>query len=161
MNDVLQAIGNDSVTIPMAVIMTFALLYLKKGITLNLMTLGGLALGIGMIVDNAIVVLENIYRRLRTEGNDTRVECSITGTEQTTLAIHASTLTHCAVFVPIGFVPGVVGEIFFNMSLSIVFSLVASYITAIIVVPLLASRFLKTHTERGEPVLDLIKKVYI
>ncbi len=148
------------VTIPMAVIITFAFMYLRKGMTLNLMTLGGLALGIGMMVDNAIVVLENIYRRMRFEGDEKRAEISITGTEQVTLAIFASTLTTVAVFLPIGFVPGVVGEIFNNMSLAIVFSLIASYLTAITVVPLLSARILRTSVEGREYIMDVFRNLY-
>ncbi|HNV68974.1 MAG TPA: efflux RND transporter permease subunit, partial [Candidatus Ozemobacteraceae bacterium] len=147
-------------TIPMAVIITFAFMYLRPGMTLNLMTLGGLALGIGMMVDNAIVVLENIYRRMRFEGDDKRAEISVTGTEQVTLAIFASTLTTVAVFLPIGFVPGVVGEIFNNMSLAIVFSLIASYLTAVTVVPLMSSRMLRTKAEGREYIMDVFRGIY-
>ncbi|HNW33566.1 MAG TPA: efflux RND transporter permease subunit [Candidatus Ozemobacteraceae bacterium] len=148
------------VGIPLAVITTFAMMMLKKGMTLNLMTLGGLALGIGMIVDNSVVVLENIYRLLVERGESDRREIAIQGANEMYLAIMASTLTTVVVFVPIAFVPGVVGEIFSNMSATIVFSLLASLVVAVTVVPLMCAYGLKIGKTPREPLMDLIKRFY-
>ncbi|HOY67112.1 MAG TPA: efflux RND transporter permease subunit [Candidatus Ozemobacteraceae bacterium] len=146
--------------IPLAVVSTFAMMMLKKGMTLNLMTLGGLALGIGMIVDNSVVVLENIYRLLVERGEKDRKEIAIEGANEMYLAILASTLTTVVVFVPIAFVPGVVGEIFANMSATIVYSLLASLVVAITVVPLLCAYGLKIGKKPREPLMDLLKRFY-
>jgi len=145
--------------IPLAVLAAFGLIFLKK-MTLNLMTLGGLALGIGMMVDNSIVVLENIYRHFTTKGKKKKKESAISGAKEVMLAILASTLTTLAVFVPLGFVPGIVGEIFINMSLAIVFSLSASYVIAIVFVPMMCSKILKVSKTPKEPVMKLIKQLY-
>ncbi|MFZ2958142.1 MAG: efflux RND transporter permease subunit [Candidatus Ozemobacteraceae bacterium] len=147
-------------SIPLAIIMTFAFMYLYGGLTLNLLTLGGLALGVGMIVDNAIVVIENIYRNLSLTGGKDRVECSIKGANEVMLAISATTFTHCAVFLPIGFVPGFVGQMFFSMSLAIVFSMMASLLVAVIMVPMLSAYTLRVTHEPAEPLMHLIRKVY-
>jgi HAE1 family hydrophobic/amphiphilic exporter-1 len=150
------------VSIPVAIIATFSMLYLKKGVTLNLMTLGGLALGIGMLLDNSIVVLENIYRLFRKKQDKTATENSIFGADQVAMPVLTSTLTTLAVFVPLGFVPGMVGEIFFNMALSIIFSLIASYFIAFTVIPSLTAKFLKikeNSTEEG-PIITRIKSFY-
>ncbi|MDD3147045.1 MAG: efflux RND transporter permease subunit [Candidatus Riflebacteria bacterium] len=129
-------------SIPLAIITTFGLLSLKEDISLNLMTLGGLALGIGMMVDNAIVVMENIYRFYADNPSGDRKELAAKASEEVLMPVIASTATTVAVFLPIGFVPAVVGEIFFNMSLAIVFSLLASLVVAITFMPMLCSRFL-------------------
>ncbi|MBF0499663.1 MAG: efflux RND transporter permease subunit [Candidatus Riflebacteria bacterium] len=147
-------------SIPLAIIMTFAFMYLWGGLTLNLLTLGGLALGVGMIVDNAIVVIENIYRHLSLTGGKDRVECSIKGANEVMLAISATTFTHCAVFLPIGFVPGFVGQMFFSMSLAIVFSMLASLLVAVIMVPMLSAYTLRITREPSEPLMHLIRTVY-
>lgn len=129
-------------SIPLAIVTTFGLLSLKEDITLNLMTLGGLALGIGMMVDNAIVVMENIYRFYSENRTGDRKELAAKASEEVFMPVIASTATTVAVFLPIGFVPAVVGEIFFNMSLAIVFSLLASLVVAITFLPMLCSRLL-------------------
>ncbi|MDD2715436.1 MAG: efflux RND transporter permease subunit [Candidatus Wallbacteria bacterium] len=147
-------------SIPLAIIMTFLMMYLKKGMTMNLITLGGLALGIGIMVDNAIVALENIYRYMRMHGNEARSKCAIEGTSEVMMVILASTLTHVVVFVPIGLVPGIVGEIFFNLSLTIIFAEVATYFVAITFVPMLASKMLKVEEERKEPWMDILRDLY-
>jgi hypothetical protein len=110
-------------------------------VTLNIMSLGGLALGIGMLVDNSIVVLESIHR-LREEGHDL-FTAAIRGTSVVGGAVIASTLTTVAVFFPIVFVKGVAGQIFGDMALTVVFSLLASLVVALFVVPMLASRMIK------------------
>ena len=124
-------------TIPISVIATFALMYFS-GFTLNLMTLGGLALGIGMLVDNAIVVLENIYR-LR-EGGQEPESAAINGSREVMAAVIASTLTTLVVFVPLIFVRGMSGVMFKQLSYVVSFSLGCSLMVALTLVPMLASR---------------------
>lgn len=128
------------VAIPYSVIVTFVMMYLSS-FTLNIMTLGALALGIGMLVDNAIVVIENIERHL-TMGKTPKKAAS-DGTKEVGGAIIASTLTTLAVFVPIIFITGIIGEIFTEFALTISFSLFASLVVALTVVPMMASRMLK------------------
>ncbi|TFH17091.1 MAG: efflux RND transporter permease subunit [Lentisphaerales bacterium] len=125
--------------IPFSIVASFALMYFA-GFTLNMMTLGGLALGIGMLVDNSIVVLENIYR-LRQEQHDPML-AAVNGTEEVTSAIIASTLTTLAVFLPLIFVRGMAGIMFRQLSYVIAFALLCSLCTALTVVPMLASRLL-------------------
>lgn len=122
--------------IPVSITIGFAPLYLWD-VSLNLMSLGGLALGVGMLVDNAVVVLESI-QRYREEGA-TRVEASAKGTADVAAAVVASTLTTVAVFLPISFVEGVAGELFGDLSLAVVSSLVASLAVALLLVPTLAA----------------------
>jgi len=124
-------------SIPISVVATFALMYFG-GFTLNLMTLGGLALGIGMLVDNAIVVLENIYR-LRESGQDPET-AAINGSQEVTAAVIASTLTTLAVFLPLIFVRGMSGIMFKQLSYVVSFSLGCSLVAALTLVPMLASR---------------------
>ncbi|RCK78394.1 MAG: hypothetical protein OZSIB_1496 [Candidatus Ozemobacter sibiricus] len=142
-------------SIPLAVVMTFPLMFLHKTMTLNLMTLGGLALGIGMMVDNSIVVLENIYRFMSTtpDGETRREELAIQAADEVFLPITASTLTTVVVFLPIGFVPGIIGEIFINMSLAIVYSLTASLLVSMTLVPMMASRILRLRGDYLEVLL--------
>ncbi len=130
-------------SIPLAIITTFGLLKFQEDITLNLMTLGGLALGIGMMVDNAIVVMENIYRFFTDNPGGDRKELAIKATEEVLMPVIASTATTVAVFLPIGFIPDMIGDIFFNMSLAIIYSLLASLVVAVTFVPMLCSRFMK------------------
>src|SRR5690606_26705790 len=108
--------------------------------TLNMLSLGGLARGVGMMVDNSIVVLENIFR-LRQEGVAT-AEAAIEGTREVSGAITASTLTSLAVFLPVVFLQGIAAEIFRDLSLTVSFSLTASLLVAVIGVPLFSSRIL-------------------
>jgi hydrophobic/amphiphilic exporter-1 (mainly G- bacteria), HAE1 family len=128
------------VAIPYSVIVTFVLMFFAD-FTLNIMTLGALALGIGMLVDNAIVVIENIYRHLSL-GKDSRTAAS-EGAGEVGGAITASTLTTVAVFLPVVFISGLLGELFTEFALTISFSLIASLVVALTVIPMLASRLLK------------------
>jgi HAE1 family hydrophobic/amphiphilic exporter-1 len=141
-----------AVSIPVSMIVTFAVMD-QAGITLNVISMAGLALAIGMLVDNSIVVLESIFRR-REEGEGLR-DSAINGTVSVGMAITASTLTTLAVFVPILFVPGIAGELFKDMVLTIVISLSASLLVALTLVPLLTSRLLrirkKTDSENLGP----------
>lgn len=128
-----------ALSIPISIIATFGLLYFN-GLTLNQMSFGGLALGIGLIVDNAIVVLENIVR-LR-EGRHTLEESALTGTKQVAGAIVASTLTTSVIFLPVVFMQTVSSMLFSELALVVVFALLCSLLVALTLVPMLASRYL-------------------
>jgi len=127
-------------SIPISVIGTFALLHFA-GYTLNTMTFGGLALGIGMIVDASIVVIENTFRHME-HGKD-RMQAAIDGSEEVWSAILASTLTHIAVFIPLLFLTGVSSILFKQLSIVVMFSLTMSLFVAVTIVPVLCSRLLK------------------
>ena len=126
--------------IPISILATFTLMYFQD-LTLNIMTLGGLALGAGMLVDNAIVVIENIYHRLELGAEPG--EAAATGASEVGVAIVASTLTTVAVFLPIVYVRGMVGELFKEQAWTVAFSLLSSLVVAMTVVPMLASRLLR------------------
>jgi HAE1 family hydrophobic/amphiphilic exporter-1 len=128
-----------ALSIPISIIATFVLVYFS-GMTLNIISLGGIALGIGMMVDSSIVVLENIFR-FRLEGKET-TEAAIGGTNQVAGAITASTLTTVIVFLPVVFVGGFTSQIFKAMAYTVSFSLLASLLVALTIVPLLSSRLL-------------------
>jgi hydrophobic/amphiphilic exporter-1 (mainly G- bacteria), HAE1 family len=127
-------------SIPISVIGTFALLHFA-GYTLNTMTFGGLALGIGMIVDASIVVIENTFRHME-HGKD-RMQAAVDGSEEVWSAILASTLTHIAVFIPLLFLTGVSSILFKQLSIVVMFSLTMSLFVAVTIVPVLCSRLLK------------------
>jgi HAE1 family hydrophobic/amphiphilic exporter-1 len=133
-------------SIPVSVVGTFALLYFG-GFTLNTMTFGGLALGIGMIVDAAIVVLENTHRHLHM-GKD-KMTAALDGSEEVWSAILASTLTHIAVFIPLLFLSGTASIMFTQLSFVVMFSLAMSLFVAVTIVPVLCSRWLKTPDEEA------------
>ncbi len=133
--------------IPFSVITTFALLFFTN-ISINLMTLGGLALGIGMLVDNSVVVIENIYRHLSMGKNPKKAASD--GTKEVASAIIASTLTTAAVFAPVVFVSGLVGQLFTPLAITVVFSLFASLFVALTVVPMISSRILNAPKENIE-----------
>jgi HAE1 family hydrophobic/amphiphilic exporter-1 len=126
-----------ALSIPISVLVTFAPLKMA-GVSLNIMSLGGLALGIGMLVDNSIVVLESVYR-CREEGDDL-IRATMRGTAEVGSAVSASTLTSIAVFFPMVFVQGVAGQMFGDLGLTVVFSLIASLAVALFFIPMLASR---------------------
>lgn len=130
-----------AVSIPISIIATFSLIYFG-GLTINLMTLGGLALGVGMMVDSSIVVLENIFRR-RDEEKQNRIDAASEGTWEVAPAIVASTITTLVIFLPIVFVQGVSGLLFRELAYVICFSLVCSLLLSLTLVPMLASRLLK------------------
>ncbi len=150
---------NIGLAIPISIIATFTLLYFA-GISLNMMSLGGLALGVGLLVDNSIVVLENIFRHR--EGGEDRFEAAAVGAREVAMAVTASTLTTISVFLPIVFVEGVAGQLFRDQALTVAFSLLASLIVSLTLLPMLASRFLhlesfvearrQAETERAERV---------
>jgi HAE1 family hydrophobic/amphiphilic exporter-1 len=128
--------------IPLSVITTFIAFYLA-GYTINLLTLGGLALGIGMLVDNAVVVIENIFRHM--EEGEERNKAAAVGASEVGMAITASTLTTIAVFFPMVFARGITGELTRGLALAIAFSLLASLFVALTVVPMVASLIFKAN----------------
>lgn len=144
--------------IPISIIATFALMYFG-GFTLNLMTLGGLALGIGMLVDNAIVVLENIFR-LRETGFDAEGG-AVDGCQEVMPAVIASTLTTLVVFIPLIFVRGMSGVMFKQLSYVVAFALTCSLLVALSLVPLLASRLKSSVGVDASSARTLRHRVYI
>lgn len=136
-----------TVAIPISIIATFAMIFFG-GFTINLMTLGGLALGVGMMVDSSVVVLENIFRRCQ-EHKESAVVAATAGAEEVGGAILASTLTTLVIFVPLAFVQGVSGQLFKELGFTVMFSLTCSLLVSLSVVPMLASKMLKVQTVAG------------
>lgn len=128
---------NIGIAIPIAVIATFNLLYFRN-ITLNIMSLGGLALGIGMFVENSIVVVESIYRA-KSAGNPIK-EASFLGTMEVAMPIVAAIFTTIAVFFPVVYIKGVAGQLFKDQALTVSFSLLSSLLAALFLLPMLSSR---------------------
>lgn len=133
------------IAIPISVISTFALMYFN-GFTLNTISFGGLALGVGMLVDNAIVVLESIFRH-REEGMD-GMKAALVGSKEVAGAVTSSTLTTMAVFVPMIFVSGMSSVMFKQLAFVVSFSLFCSLVVALTIVPVLCSRFLRREGEK-------------
>ena len=134
--------------IPISIIATFALLYFN-GLTLNQMSFGGLALGVGLIVDNAIVVLENIIRLREERGKDLEAS-ALVGTREVGGAIVASTITTSVIFLPVVFMQTISGTIFQQLALVVVFALVCSLFVALTLVPMLCSKFLTVQPNESE-----------
>lgn len=137
-----------ALAIPISVISTFALLYFG-GLTLNQMTFGGLALGVGMVVDSAIVVLESIVRKREEDGLGA-TEAAELGARDVAGAITASTLTTCVIFIPVVFTNTTSGALFQALALVVVFSLLCSLLVALTLVPMLAARFLRVDPEMSQ-----------
>ncbi|MFW5981725.1 MAG: efflux RND transporter permease subunit [Halanaerobiaceae bacterium] len=135
------------ISIPISIITTFLLMYFGD-LTLNMMTLGGLALGIGMLVDNSIVVLENIFR-YQSKGYN-RLEAAKKGSQEVAMAIVASTLTTIVVFLPIVFMGGIAAELFQELALTVTFSLLSSLIISLTLIPVMASKILKLDNNHQE-----------
>ena len=144
-------------SIPLSVVFAVVLMYFTH-ITLNIISLSGLALGIGMLVDNSIVVIENIYR-LRGEGYSIR-KAAVEGASQVTGAIIASTLTTICVFAPIIFTEGITRQLFVDIALTIAFTLAASLLVALTFVPMMAAGLLKNTKEIRHNFFDKVKEVY-
>lgn len=136
-----------SLAIPISVVATFALLYFG-GFTLNLMTLGGLALGVGMMVDSSVVVLENIYRRFQ-EHHEPPARAAVSGTREVSAAVIAGTVTTLTIFLPLVFVRGVPGVLFKELAYVIMFSLACSLLVSLSLVPMLASRLLSRSDDNA------------
>lgn len=144
-------------SIPLSVVFAVVLMYFTH-ITLNIISLSGLALGIGMLVDNSIVVIENIYR-LRGEGYSIR-KAAVEGASQVTGAITASTLTTVCVFAPIIFTEGITRQLFVDIALTIAFTLAASLLVALTFVPMMAAGLLKNTKEIRHNLFDKVKDFY-
>lgn len=128
------------VAMPVSIISTFTFLYMLD-ITINILSLGGLTFAVGMLVDNSIIVLENIFRYR--ELGEGRIEAAIKGTKEVTMAIFASTITNIAIFLPIVFTGGLVGDWLANLALTITVSLLCSLLVAVTVIPMFAALFIK------------------
>ena len=144
-------------SIPLSVVFAVVLMYFTN-ITLNIISLSGLALGIGMLVDNSIVVIENIYR-LRSKGVGA-ARAAVQGTKQVAGAIIASTLTTVCVFLPMVFTAGTVRELMMPISLTIIFTLAASLLIAMTVVPAAGSTLLRNSKEKKHPFFDKVQDIY-
>ncbi len=137
-----------AIAIPISILATLGVAYVA-GLSINLMTLGGLALGVGMMVDSSIVVLENIYRR-RTEENEAPALAAVRGAGEVGGAIVASTVTTLVIFLPLIFVRGVTGMLFKEFAYVVAISLVCSLVVALTMVPMLSSRLLKPKQEAAQ-----------
>lgn len=144
-------------SIPLSVIFAIVFMYFT-GISLNIISLSGLALGIGMLVDNSIVVIENIYR-LRKDGFTVK-KAAVIGTEQVGGAIIASTLTTVCVFAPIVFTNGITRSLFVDLALTVVYTLGASLIVALTFVPMMSSVMLKDGQEKETKLFDKVRDKY-
>lgn len=140
------------VSIPTSILATFALMYLNK-MTMNMISMGGITIGIGMLVDNSVVVLENIFKKW--ESGLSAKEAAEQGANEVSMAVMASTLTTVAVFFPLMFVSGTVGQLFRDLSLTIIFSLASSLVVSLTFVPMACSRILKIK----EPKQTLFSKI--
>lgn len=145
-----------STAIPISIIAAFALMYYAN-ITLNIMSLAGLALGVGMLIDNSIIVLESIYRKL--EQGLPKVEAAIEGAKEVTASIIAVTLTTIAVFLPVTFTSGMVSMLLTELALTIVFSISASLFVAITLVPMACSVLLDVQDNNKYGILKIPFKI--
>ncbi|MBP7652044.1 efflux RND transporter permease subunit [Candidatus Dependentiae bacterium] len=133
-----------SLTIPIALISTFALLYFSN-VTRNILSLAGLALGVGMMLDSSVVILENIYRHLK-EGRTSK-EAAVSGSEEVAISVISSNLTSIAVFFPILFLTGIASKLFTDLALSVIYSLIFSLFVALLLVPMLSAYMFKKEQE--------------
>lgn len=150
-----------SAALPVAIIFTFAFLALN-GTSLNLISLMGLSIGVGMLTDNSVVVVDNIYRHM-TELHSPVMEASENGATEVTLSVIASALTTMVVFIPILFIPGIAREIFRDLSYSIIYSNIAALLVSLTFIPMLASRFLsnKTNITAEGKIFGAVKAKYM
>lgn len=144
-------------SIPISVIFAIVLMYFS-GVTLNIISLSGLAVGVGMLVDNSVVVIENIYR-LKSKGYSS-IKAAVSGAAQVAGAITSSTLTTVCVFLPIVFVEGLTRQLFVDMALTITYSLLASLIIALTLVPMMSSGILKHTKEKKHRLLPWLIRCY-
>lgn len=145
-------------SIPISIMAAVVAMYFS-GITLNIISLSGLALGVGMLVDNSIVVIENVYR-MRNEERASAKKAAIEGAKQVSGAIMASTLTTVCVFLPIVFTQGITRQLFVDMGLTIGYSLLASLLAALTVVPMMSSGLLKKTAEKESALFGRVKEIY-
>ena len=150
-----------SAALPVAVIFTFAFLALN-GTSLNLISLMGLSIGVGMLTDNSVVVVDNIYRHM-TELKSPVMEASDNGTTEVAMSVIASALTTMVVFIPILFIPGIAREIFRDLAFSIIFSNLAAIIVSLTLIPMLSSRFLtnKIDVTKEGKIFGAVKNNYL
>ncbi|CEN87559.1 efflux RND transporter permease subunit [Paraclostridium sordellii] len=144
-------------SIPISVLFAITMMYFSN-VTMNIISLSGLALGVGMLVDNSIVVIENIYR-LRNDGMSAK-KASVIGANQVAGAIFASTLTTVCVFLPIVFTHGLSRQLFEDMGLTIAYSLLASLIVALTLVPAMSSKMLNVNTKKEHRLFDKFVNLY-
>ena len=144
-------------SIPISVIFAIVLMYFS-GVTINMISLSGLAVSVGMLVDNSVVVIENIYR-LRSKGANV-IQAAVSGAGQVAGAIIASTLTTVCVFLPIVFVKGITKQLFTDLALTMTYALMASLIVAMTLVPAMASGLLKKEKEFKSPLMDRFLRLY-
>ncbi|MGL5054385.1 MAG: efflux RND transporter permease subunit [Fusobacteriaceae bacterium] len=157
----LRATSLITISLPISIMFTFVFLYFQ-GITLNLISLMGLSIGVGMLTDNSVVVIDNIYRHI-TELKKDVMTASEDGASEVGLSLIASALTTMIVFVPILFIPGLAREIFRDMSYSIIYSNLAALIVSLTLMPMIASRYLKSDIKiaKSGKVFTRIKKTYL
>lgn len=150
-----------TISLPISIMFTFVFLYFQ-GITLNLISLMGLSIGVGMLTDNSVVVIDNIYRHI-TELKKDVMTASEDGAAEVSLSLIASALTTMIVFVPILFIPGLAREIFRDMSYSIIYSNLAALIVSLTLMPMIASRYLRSdiNIEKSGKIFTQIKKTYL
>ena len=145
-------------SIPISIMVAIVAMYFS-GVTLNIISLSGLALGVGMLVDNSIVVIENIYRMRNEEGASAK-KAAIEGARQVSGAILASTLTTVCVFLPIVFTKGITRQLFVDMGLTIANSLLASLLTALTIVPMMSAGVLRKTEEKETKIFGKIRNIY-
>ena len=145
-------------SIPISIMAAIVAMYFS-GVTLNIISLSGLALGVGMLVDNSIVVIENIYRMRNEEGVSAK-KAAIEGARQVSGAILASTLTTVCVFLPIVFTKGITRQLFVDMGLTIAYSLLASLLTALTIVPMMSAGVLRKTEEKETKIFGKIRNIY-
>ena len=145
-------------SIPISIMAAIVAMYFS-GVTLNIISLSGLALGVGMLVDNSIVVIENIYRMRNEEGASAK-KAAIEGARQVSGAILASTLTTVCVFLPIVFTKGITRQLFVDMGLTIAYSLMASFLVALTIVPMMSAGVLRKTEEKETKFFGRIRNIY-
>ena len=145
-------------SIPISIMTALVAMYFS-GITLNIISLSGLALGVGMLVDNSIVVIENIYRMRNEEGASAKA-AAMNGARQVSGAIMASTLTTICVFLPIVFTEGITRQLFVDMGLTIAYSLLASLLVALTVVPMMSAGLLRKTEQKESRIFKMLKRAY-
>ena len=144
-------------SIPISVIFAIVLMYFS-GVTINMISLSGLAVAVGMLVDNSVVVIENVYR-LRSKGANA-IQAAVSGAKQVAGAVTSSTLTTVCVFLPIVFVEGITRQLFTDLALTMTYALMASLVVSLTLVPAMASGMLRKEKQTKHPVMDRLLKSY-
>ena len=144
-------------SIPISVIFAIVLMYFS-GVTINMISLSGLAVAVGMLVDNSVVVIENVYR-LRSKGANA-IQAAVSGAKQVAGAVTSSTLTTVCVFLPIVFVEGITRQLFTDLALTMTYALMASLVVSLTLVPAMASGMLRKEKQTKHPVMDILLRSY-